>query len=51
MKLRKAQLKRNKELMKKFEQMINTADGALAAELVADDAPFYTPVSNKVIAA
>ena len=37
--------KRNKELMKKFEQMINTADDELAAELVADDAPFYTPAS------
>lgn len=37
--------KRNKELMKKFEQMINTADNELAAELVADDAPFYTPAS------
>ena len=35
--------KRNKELMKKFERMINTADDELAAELVADDAPFYTP--------
>ena len=32
--------KRNKELMKKFERMINTADDELAAELVADDAPF-----------
>ncbi len=38
-------VKRNKELMKKFEQMINTADDELAAELVADDAPFYTPAS------
>ena len=38
-------VKRNKELMKKFEQMINTADDVLAAELVADDAPFYTPAS------
>ena len=37
--------KRNKELMKKFERMINTADDKLAAELVADDAPFYTPAS------
>ena len=37
--------KRNKELMKKFERMINTADDGLAAELVADDAPFYTPAS------
>ena len=38
-------VKRNKKLMKKFEQMINTADDELAAELVADDAPFYTPAS------
>ena len=37
--------KRNKELMKKFERMINTADDELGAELVADDAPFYTPAS------
>ena len=37
--------KRNKELMKKFERMINTADDGLAAELVADNAPFYTPAS------
>ena len=36
---------RNKALMKKFETMINTADEQLAAELVADDAPFYTPAS------
>lgn len=38
---------RNKELMKKFETMINTADSSLAKELVADDAPFYTPASPK----
>ena len=36
---------RNKELMKKFETMINTADKKLAQELVASDAPFYTPAS------
>jgi steroid delta-isomerase-like uncharacterized protein len=36
---------RNKELMKKFETMINTADTELAEELVASDAPFYTPAS------
>lgn len=35
----------NKELMLKFEKMINTADEALAEELVASDAPFYTPAS------
>ncbi len=38
---------RNKELMKKFETMINTADKKLANELVAPDAPFYTPASPK----
>ncbi len=31
--------------MKKFELMINTADEKLANELVADDAPLYTPAS------
>lgn len=34
-----------KELMKKFETMINTADDALAEELVDDTASFYTPAS------
>lgn len=38
-------IERNKELMKKFETMINTADDALAEELVAPDASFYTPAS------
>ena len=36
---------RNKNLMKKFETMINTADKKLAEELIADDAKFYTPAS------
>ena len=36
---------RNKERMKKFETMINTADENLAEELVAADAPFHTPAS------
>ena len=36
---------RNKELIKKFETMINTADEILAEELVASDAPFFTPAS------
>ena len=31
--------------MRRFEQMINTADTALAEELVASDAPFFTPAS------
>lgn len=38
-------IERNKNLMKKFELMINTADEQLACELVAPDAPFYTPAS------
>jgi steroid delta-isomerase-like uncharacterized protein len=38
-------ISRNLELMKKFETMINTADDALGEELVASDAPFYTPAS------
>ncbi len=38
---------RNKASMKKFEQMINTCDTSLADELVADDAPFFTPASEK----
>ena len=38
-------IERNKELMKKFETMINTADETLAEELVASDASFYTPAS------
>ncbi len=36
---------RNKAAMKKFERMINTADEALSEELVAPDAPFFTPAS------
>ena len=38
---------RNIKLMKKFETMINTADENLADELVANDAPFYTPASQE----
>ncbi len=38
-------IKRNKEIMKKFETMINTADVKLAQEIVAQDAAFYTPAS------
>ena len=40
-------IKRNKELMKKCETMINTADDELAQELVASDAPFFTPASSE----
>ncbi len=38
-------IQRNKDLMKKFEIMINTADENLAEELVSSNAPFYTPAS------
>lgn len=34
-----------KSKMKMFETMINTADDALAEELIAADASFYTPAS------
>ncbi len=34
-----------KNKMKQFETMINTADENLAEELVAPDAPFFTPAS------
>lgn len=40
-------IERNKKLMKEFETMINTADEKLAEELVAPDAPFYTPASSE----
>lgn len=36
-----------KELMKKFEKMINTADETLAEELVDAKAAFYTPASKE----
>lgn len=38
-------IERNKQAMYRFESMINTADDALAEELVAADAPFYTLAS------
>lgn len=40
-------IERNKQLMKKFETMINKNDKALAKELVAADAPFFTPASSE----
>ena len=40
-------IERNKNLMYKFETMINTADESLAKELISDDASFYTPASNE----
>ena len=36
----------HKAAMKRFEVMINTADSSIAKELVADDAPFFTPASS-----
>jgi len=38
-------IEKNKELMKRFEKMINTADENIAEEIVSSDAPFYTPAS------
>ena len=38
-------IEQNKEIMKKFEVMINTNDLVLAQELVSDKASFYTPAS------
>jgi steroid delta-isomerase-like uncharacterized protein len=35
----------HKLAMKRFETMINTADSNIAKELVANNAPFYTPAS------
>lgn len=40
---------RNKLSMKYFEKMINTCDDVLAAELVDEKAPFYTPASSKPV--
>ena len=40
-------IERNKTLMKQFEIMINNADDKLAEELVANDAPFYTPAAQE----
>ena len=42
-------IERNKEIMKKFEIMINTADEKLADELIDDNAKFYTPASAEVL--
>ena len=40
-------IERNKEIMRKFETMINTADEKLAQELVDSSASFYTPASSE----
>ena len=39
--------KRNIDLIKKFEKMINTADKELASELISEKASFFTPASDK----
>lgn len=38
-------IEQNKETMKKFETMINTADEKLAQELISENASFFTPAS------
>ena len=38
---------RNITLMREFEKCINTCDEELGRKLIADNAPFYTPVSDK----
>ena len=38
---------RNRQIMKRFETCINTNDRALAEELIAPEAEFTTPVSEK----
>ena len=40
-------IERNKNLMKEFETMINTADNKLADKLVDVNAPFFTPASSE----
>lgn len=40
-------IERNTKLIKKFETMINTADEALAEELIDTNASFFTPASPK----
>ncbi|MCH5285649.1 MAG: ester cyclase [Akkermansiaceae bacterium] len=40
-----SRIERNQALMRQFEQMINTADAALAEKIVAADAAFFTPAS------
>lgn len=42
-------IEHNKELMKKFETMINTADKKLADELIDKKAKFYTPANTEVL--
>lgn len=40
-------VERNKNIMKRFEVMINTAADDLAAELISEDAKFYTPAFSE----
>ena len=42
-------IERNKEIMKKFETMINTADENLAKELISPDAAFFTPAAPEAL--
>ncbi len=44
-----SRIERNKNIMQKFEIMINTADEKLAQELIAEDASFYTPASPETL--
>lgn len=39
----------NIEIMKQFEQVINTADETKAEQLIAPDAPFITPASPTLL--
>ena len=38
-------IKRNEQIIKDFETMINTADDILAKKLISEDAVFYTPAN------
>ena len=42
-------VERNRALMKKFEQMINTDDESLGEQLIAPDASFRTPASPDLL--
>ena len=42
-------IERNKNLMKKFETMINTADEKLANDLIDSSASFFTPATQEIL--
>ena len=42
-------LERNKETMRKFETVINTADVEMADKLIDPTASFYSPVSSDIL--